>query len=430
MSMGLSLQSHLRKQSGARPVGIYSVCSAHPWVLEAAALQAREDDSLLLIESTSNQVNQFGGYTGMRPAQFRQFAEGILARAGWTSESLKKKLILGGDHLGPNPWRTEPEASAMPKATAMVSEYVAAGFTKIHLDASMALAGDPPALSDEAVAERAVALCRAAEHSAQAAGTAPEYIIGTEVPVPGGADHALATVTVTTAKAAEHTLEAHRQTFMAAGLGNAWDRVLGLVVQPGVEFDHDRVVDYDRAKARDLTRWLPEAKQGCLVFEAHSTDYQRPEAYRELVEDGFAILKVGPALTFAMREALYALADIEKELYAEGTRSGLEDVIEAAMLAHPDAWKPYYGGSTAEQARLRKYSYSDRVRYYWQVPEVEAAVQRLLANLSKSGIPESMLSRYLPEQYARVRQQTLENQPASLIVDKVRDVLRVYAAGC
>ena len=424
--MGISLREHLRRQSGTRPVGIYSVCSAHPWVLEAAALQARENESLLLIEATSNQVNQFGGYTGMRPAQFRQFAENMLVRTDCPAE----KLILGGDHLGPNPWRTEPETTAMPKALAMVSEYVAAGFTKIHLDASMALANDPHALSDETVAQRAVALCRAAEQAAQAAGTAPEYIIGTEVPVPGGADHALSAVAVTTAKAAGHTLEAHRQAFLAAGLSDAWQRVLGLVVQPGVEFDHDRVVDYQRAKAHGLTRWLQEANQNSLVFEAHSTDYQRPEAYRELVEDGFAILKVGPQLTFAMREALYALAELEKELYAEGTRSGLEDVIEAAMLAHPDAWQPYYGGSAAEQARLRKYSYSDRMRYYWHIPEVEAAVQRLLANLSLSGIPESMLSRYLPEQYARVRQQTLQNIPASLVVDKVRDVLRVYAAAC
>lgn len=38
-----------------------------------------------------------------------------------------------------------------------------------------------------------------------------------------------------------------------------------------------------------------------LVFEAHSTDYQTKEAYKQLVHDHFAILKVGPALTFAMR---------------------------------------------------------------------------------------------------------------------------------
>jgi D-tagatose-1,6-bisphosphate aldolase subunit GatZ/KbaZ len=200
-----------------------------------------------------------------------------------------------------------------------------------------------------------------------------------------------------------------------------------------VEFDHDRIVDYERAKASDLTAWLTNrdrARTSTLVFEAHSTDYQRPQAYRELVEDGFAILKVGPALTFAMREALYALAAIEDELYPESSRSGFAVTVEAAMLDHPQAWQPYYKGPPAEQARLRLYSYSDRIRYYWHVPAIEAAVQRLLANLEKSSIPESMLSRYLPEQYARVRQGKLKNHPARLIVDKVRDVLRVYTAAC
>ncbi|MGA7243577.1 MAG: class II D-tagatose-bisphosphate aldolase, non-catalytic subunit, partial [Terracidiphilus sp.] len=47
-----------------QPRGIYSVCSAHPWVLEAAFDQAIKDGSDLLIEATSNQVNHLGGYTG------------------------------------------------------------------------------------------------------------------------------------------------------------------------------------------------------------------------------------------------------------------------------------------------------------------------------------------------------------------------------
>ena len=53
-----------------RPKGIYSVCSAHHWVLEAAIDQALEDGSDLLIEATSNQVNHRGGYTGTLPKTF------------------------------------------------------------------------------------------------------------------------------------------------------------------------------------------------------------------------------------------------------------------------------------------------------------------------------------------------------------------------
>jgi D-tagatose-1,6-bisphosphate aldolase subunit GatZ/KbaZ len=255
------------------------------------------------------------------------------------------------------------------------------------------------------------------------------YVIGTEVPVPGGATHSVTELEATSVAAAEHTLEVHKRVFAAKGLADVWPRVIAMVVQPGVEFDHDAVVGYEREKARALVEWLrvqPEA----IVFEAHSTDYQLPEAYVELVEDGFAILKVGPQLTFAMREALDALEDMESQLVTEEQRSQLSSVVEETMLREPKDWMPYYAGSAEEQKRLRKYSYSDRVRYYWHRPEIAVAVERLVKNLSGVKIPESMLSRYLPEQYWRMREGKIKGDPVALIVDKVRDVLRMYSAAC
>lgn len=417
------LQNYLASaEEGTR--GVCSVCSAHPWVIRAAAEQAVEDASTLLIEATSNQVNQFGGYTGMRPAEFRAFVEKIVTNAGLPLD----RLILGGDHLGPNPWRNLTPAEAMRHAETMVSEYVAAGFTKIHLDASMACSGDPSALSDDVVAARAVRLAMAAEH-ARSQGEAPVYVIGTEVPTPGGATHSLDGLQVTLPAAAQRTLDVHRKAFSAEGLADVWDRVLAIVVQPGVEFDHDSVVEYDPEKARGLVAWR---RDGHIpqVFEAHSTDYQLNEAYKALVKDSFSILKVGPALTFALREALYALADIEQQLVPSTKQSGLAIVVEDAMLNEPGSWQPYYHGDSAEQKRLRVYSYSDRVRYYWHKPSIIDAIDKLVSNLNRVGIPETMLSRYLPEQFMRVRARRIKNEPVSLIVDKVRDVLRVYAAAC
>jgi D-tagatose-1,6-bisphosphate aldolase subunit GatZ/KbaZ len=422
--MASVLQMLLAKQRQNANAGIYSVCSAHPWVIRAAAEQAAADGSLLLVEATSNQVNQFGGYTGMRPAEFRSFVLEHVAAAGIGAE----RLILGGDHLGPNPWRALPAAEAMQRAETMVAEYAGAGFGKIHLDASMACGDDPAQLSDEVVAERAARLCRAAERAC-AAGAGPVYVIGTEVPVPGGATHSVHELEATSVEAAAYTLAVHKRVFAEQGLGEVWSRVIALVVQPGVEFDHDAVVAYDRKKASLLVEWL-RAQPEEIVFEAHSTDYQLPQAYVELVEDGFAILKVGPALTFAMREALDALEDIESQLVPEEERSQLGSVIEETMLREPKDWVPYYAGSPAEQKLLRRYSYSDRVRYYWHRPEIAVAVDRLVANLSKVTIPESMLSRYLPGQYLRVRMGEINGDPVALIVDKVRDVLRTYAVAC
>lgn len=422
--MDAVLQQHLARRRQGVAAGITSVCSAHPWVIRAAAEQAAEDGSLLLVEATSNQVNQFGGYTGMRPEEFRAFVLEQARAAGVDAE----KLILGGDHLGPNPWRALPAEEAMQRAEEMVAEYARARFGKIHLDASMACGDDPERLSDEVVAQRAARLCKAAE-DARGAAAAPVYVIGTEVPVPGGATHSVTELEATSVAAAEHTLAVHKRVFAGQGLADVWPRVIALVVQPGVEFDHDAVVAYDRHKAQALVEWLrlqPEA----IVFEAHSTDYQLPQAYVHLVQDGFAILKVGPALTFAMREALDALEDMESQLVAEQQRSQLSRVVEETMLREPADWLPYYPGSAAEQKLLRRYSYSDRVRYYWHRPEIAHAVEQLVSNLSATKIPESMLSRYLPQQYGRMRAGTIAADPVALIVDKVRDVLRMYAAAC
>jgi D-tagatose-1,6-bisphosphate aldolase subunit GatZ/KbaZ len=168
--MPSTFQNYLAKRKLGVPAGICSVCSAHPWVIRAAAEQAAAAGSLLLVEATSNQVNQFGGYTGMRPAGFRSFVLEHVEAAGVAAEM----LILGGDHLGPNPWRALAAAEAMALAETMVAEYVREGFTKIHLDASMPCGDDPVQLSDEVVAQRTVQLCKAAEH-ARVSGDGPVY---------------------------------------------------------------------------------------------------------------------------------------------------------------------------------------------------------------------------------------------------------------
>jgi D-tagatose-1,6-bisphosphate aldolase subunit GatZ/KbaZ len=417
------LKDFLRASRGQR--GITSVCSAHPWVIEAAMIQAQEDGTHLLLEATCNQVNQDGGYTGLTPAMFRDFVYDIARELSFDTS----RLILGGDHLGPNPWKHLDSKTAMQKAVEMVRLYAEAGFTKIHLDASMRCADDPAILPDELMAARAVALCNAAETARCEPGSGPIlYIIGTEVPTPGGSNHSLDVLQVTSTEAVEHTVDVHRAAFHRAGLEAAWERVIGVVVQPGVEFDHDSVVNYDPAKAHHLQSFLQHHPE--LVLEAHSSDYQVPRAYQELIRDGFSILKVGPALTFALRETLYSLAALERELLPEAARSNLIETMEAVMLAHPADWQKYYHGSAEQQKLLRIYSYSDRIRYYWRLPEPEAAVTRLVQNLKQSGIPETLLSQYCPHQYDEIRAGTLQNDPKAIVLSNIRAVLAPYSRAC
>jgi D-tagatose-1,6-bisphosphate aldolase subunit GatZ/KbaZ len=405
------------------PVGITSVCSAQPLVLEATMRDAASGTGPVLVEATSNQVDQTGGYTGMHPEDFRKLVSEIAGRHG-IEES---RLILGGDHLGPNRWRARPADEAMDRAEELVAAYARAGYTKIHLDCSMPCGGDTAVLTDAIVSARAARLLRVVEETAPDP-SAVSYVIGTEVPVPGGAAEAIDGLVPTTPDAAAATLTAHRAALHAAGVADAWPRVRALVVQPGVEFDEWHVVDYAPERTVALQRVLDDEPH--MVFEAHSTDYQTPDALAALVRDHWAILKVGPALTFALREALFSLEAIERELCADGERSRLSETLEEQMLAEPADWERYYGGGDRAQRLARRYSFSDRLRYYWPGPAVRAAEERLLANLAGTDLPLPLLSQHLPAQYARIREGELAADPRELVVDQVCDVLRVYRRAC
>jgi D-tagatose-1,6-bisphosphate aldolase subunit GatZ/KbaZ len=421
MSAALQKIAEANRADGTQ--GIYSVCSAHRQVIEAAVLQAKADQSLLLVEATCNQVNQEGGYTGMTPNDFRDYVRAIAAEFGFSTD----RLILGGDHLGPNPWRSQPAAQAIAAARTMVEGYVRAGFTKVHLDASMACADDAQALSDEVVAARAADLCQAAESVANPAST-PYYIIGTEVPVPGGAHEDLQELAVTRVEDLGRTIDIHREMFEARGLQGAWERVIGVVVQPGVEFDHARVIDYQPEQAKALSEAILGYKQ--LVYEAHSTDYQTEAALTNLVRDHFAILKVGPGLTYAAREALFALSHIEQEWVTDRPLSNIRAKLDEIMVAQPKYWEPYYGGTEAERALARKYSFSDRLRYYWPDPTVEASFQVLVKNLSERPAPLSLLSQFAPSAFRAIRNGELRNDPLSIIRHRIQEALGMYARAC
>ncbi len=417
----------LRKKG--QKTGICSVCSAHPQVVEATFEFSRKADLPALIESTSNQVNQFGGYTGMKPRNFRDFVYRLAQKVNFPVEN----IILGGDHLGPNPFRERPAKEAMALGCQMVEEYVKAGFTKIHLDASMYLGDDKKIpgepLDIEVVAERTAELAEAAERASwhREDREKPCYVIGTEVPVPGGSFELEGPPEVTSPSHFRQTVERTREAFLRRGLNEAWERVIAVVVQPGVEFDDSRVFVYSREKARDLSKALTRYPELC--FEGHSTDYQPPRALREMVEDGVAILKVGPALTFAAREAIFMLFNLEKELlplHRDWQPSELFDVLEWVMFEHPQYWKNYYRGDENQIRFAMRYSLFDRVRYYWSYPEVQKALGRLFSNLRSVKLPFSLLSQFFPLQCRKVRDGLLDDDPESLIKDWVGMALEDY----
>lgn len=419
-------------QKQGKNVGIYSVCSANGYVIEAALKRGLSDNSCVLIESTANQCDQNGGYTGMKPADFKKYVLDIAEKNGFD----QNRIFLGGDHLGPLTFAYKDETEAMADAEELIRHYVSAGFTKIHIDTSMKVNSDDPdvRLSDEIIAGRGARLAQVAENTyRQLAEKDPDaippvYIIGSEVPIPGGAvgseDNG---VQVTKVEDFKNTVAAFKNAFQNAGLGqDVWDRVIAVVVQPGVEEKDSGCTEYDREKAKDLMASIKEFPG--LVFEGHSTDYQTKIKLRELVEDGVGILKVGPGLTFAMREAMFALENIEKELlFGTNTEpSKFAETLDAEMLKNDKNWRKHYQGTELELRLKRKYSFSDRCRYYMPVPEVEKAADRLLSNLRTTGIPLNLLSQFMPIQYTKVREGLLENDPVALIEDRITNTIDEY----
>lgn len=384
MTKPADLRGIIARNRAGVPVAMPSICSSQPDVIAAAARLARSRDVPLLIEATSNQVNQFGGYTGMEATDFVAFIRGICGTTGLDEE----QVIFGGDHLGPQAWRADDADTAMAKAETLVKSFVQAGFTKIHLDCSEGCRAEPTQVSDRLSAERSARLAHICEAHAPDRG-AILYVVGTEVPPPGGARAGESEIVPTTPESATATLAEQRRAFERHVSGDAWDRVIGLVVQPGLEFGAAHIHHFDMASMDRLSPVLAAYPQ--MAFEAHSTDYQRPEAFPELARRHFAILKVGPALTFAYRQAVYALDHIAR-WHGIGREPYLPDTMERLMLAEPRHWSKHYAGHDDELHRLRHFSYGDRIRYYW--PRARSAVETMIAELETRKIERPLIEQY------------------------------------
>lgn len=406
----------IARNRAGETIGLPCFCTANEYVLRAVLAYAARTGNPTVIEATCNQVNQDGGYTGMAPKDFMSWLGDMADEAGVPMD----QLILGGDHLGPNPWKSEPIEQAMEKARELVKLYVEAGFTKIHLDASMACGGEPnPTFSQ--IAERAADLCVVAEAYAPN----PEklvYIIGTEVPIPGGETEEPDALDVTSVVRLQDTIQTHRDAWTARGLDAAWQRIVSVVTQPGVDFGHTSIYPFAPEKAAHLCEAI--LKEDGLTYEAHSTDYQTTSALAGLIKNHFFFLKVGPELTFRFREAVWGLASIVEKQGLDKT-TDIRTVIERRMNSNPLHWKEYYSGTDKELRIQKIYSYSDRIRYYWADKHVSEALDGLIASLRAKSAPETVTS----QAFMGLEFGDIPNCPDALIEQHVqRCIVRYFEA--
>ena len=423
------LKEILDKRKKGMNSGIASYCTANNIVIETILEYYLDTNDYVLIECTANQVNQFGGYTGMTPAGFRDYVFDIAEKIGFP----KDKIILGADHFGPLPWADKNESEAMKNANELVRLAVLAGYTKIHLDTSMFLASDDTSkkLSDETIARRGAELYKTCEESFIERSNEfpdsihPVYIIGSEVPIPGGEYEEKATLEVTNPIDFENTINTYDKIFKENGLKDAWSNIIAVVVQPGVEFSNEEIHDYNRNDSKELCKKLKEYPH--LVFEGHSTDFQFKEKLKEMVEDGIAILKVGPAVTYALREGLFSLSLMEKELIKnENEKANFIELLEKIMSDNPKDWEKYYQGNELEQQLQRKYSFSDRCRYYMSKKEINQCIDELFKNIDSSDLPLGMIKQYCPNTYLKIRSEQIEKNARNIVKSNIHEVINDY----
>ena len=107
----------------------------------------------------------------------------------------------------------------------------------------------------------------------------------------------------------------------------------------------------------------------------------------------------------------------------------LKDTMLSEMKRDPRYWSAYYTDPGRQDFDLQ-YSLSDRIRYYWNAPVVERACAQLFERLAAKGIPMTLISQYLPLQYAAIREGRLNNDPRELVLDAVVQVLGHYDRAC
>lgn len=375
----------VRQQIGP---AIPAVVSVQPDVIAAALRQARDHDMPALIEAPADEVNQFGGHSGLTPADFAALVRDIAGGQGLEAVP----LILGADRLGPWLWPALAPDAAMTHAERMVMDFVAAGFTRLHFDGP-----------DAAGTARLVA---AAEAHAPAPDLLCHGLPASFEPVDG----------VTSPETLARTLELHEAAFAEAGLNAAWKRVRTVSVHLGMGFGPALIERFDMGQPDRLSAVLPD--HGRIALEARDVDYQSARACADLTRRNVAVLKLGPSLSFAWREALYALSHV---LNWQDGSAHISERMEDLMLADPAAWQEDYRGPPAVQRVLRHFGFTDRIRHYW--PRAAAAVEALCEGIDATGLPHPLLLQYLPPEIL-ARAARLDLPPAQAILQaQVEDAL-------
>jgi D-tagatose-1,6-bisphosphate aldolase subunit GatZ/KbaZ len=357
-----------------------SFCTSNFLVVERLLIFCKKNKLPALIETTSNQVNQDGGYSKNQPKDFVKKINKLAKRLNVS----KKYIYYGADHLGPLPWKKNNHKLALKKSIRLLHLCLKAKYNKIHIDASIRC-NDDKLLTNKDIFIRTQYILKNLQNKKNLKEIF--FVFGTEVPLAGGNDkNKIKTTEIDKiTQDYDNFSKLHKSTKMKI-------KNFALVIEPGMNFKHKSVVKPNLQNFHIKKKF---SKKNNFCFEAHSTDYQKFKTLKNLVKNNFKILKVGPELTYNLIKSLLFMEDIEKK--SLGKNSDFKNTVLKKMFANNIYFKDYF--KIIEKKKLKKNifnSYYDRARYYLYSNDVKNSVKTLKININKfnrQDIIESLLKK-------------------------------------
>ncbi len=340
-----------------------SFCTANFDVIHSIFYYCHINKLPCLIECTSNQVNQDGGYTSNTPKKFANKINKLRKKIKLN----QSQLFLGGDHLGPLAWKKNTNKTALKKSIKLINSFLNANFDKIHVDTST-MCKDDVFINNDIIFDRTLKILNSKIIKKKIYDKF--LVIGSEVPLSGSNDDK----TVITTSLEKIKIEALKfRDFLEST--HLKKRNFGLVIEPGMKYMNSSI------KKPIFTKFLNKKKFSKInnfVFEAHSTDYQPKKILLKLVDNNFKFLKVGPELTYNYSRSLFFMNKIENKFFKNST-SDIKKSILLSMKQNNKYWKEYYDKNNN---LLLLNSKLDRSRYYLNEKNVENSIRILRNNIN------------------------------------------------
>ncbi len=343
-------------------------CVSNYDVIKSILFFVKKNNLTVIIESTSSQVNQFGGYTNKTPKQFKTMIYDLCKKIKFPLS----QVILGGDHLGHFPWRKRKKKLANRNAANLVKACLDAGYKKIHIDTSHKLL-------DDFTFEKRKALNRSQELAKLLKKKKIFPIFGTEVPFPGS--KVQKKIKLTSVNDLGNEIDFYIQSLKEVGLNETF----ACVVEPGMYFENYKIV---KPKIKLLKKLKNYSNKKNFFYEAHSCDYQDIKTLRSLVKNNFKFLKVGPELTYFYSKALFKMEEIEKKLFKK--KSNFKVKLLKEMKKNKKHWVDYYSKNPTENELIC--NKLDRMRYYLYAKSIQSAKKILKKNINS--ISRKNLNKY------------------------------------